>query len=519
MRIATRHSCVILGFLLGCFGTPGKGRCDPPAANPRVLPDPKALPDAKGPEVLPQPKAVPEPQLPPDQKVQKIDLASALKLAGVDNPAILIARQRVVEALALRQLAAAQFLPSLNAGLNYDAHTGVLQRANGSILDVNRDALYLGAGSNAVAAGTVNVPGLVYDLNASQTIFTFLVARQQVARRRFANDAMTNEMLRRVATAYLDLLRAEGMRSLTLQAKNEAALIANITANYAKVRQGRQSDADRAATEYDDRRIDHLDADAKVMVASARLAELLNIDPTIRLHPVEERLVPLCVVPDPIPLSELLAIAMMQRPELGERRAAIRQAFLELSNAKLLPFSPNVIVGLSDGAFGGGSNLVPTQPRFGTIDNRNDLDVVVYWTIQNLGLGNVALIRLAASHSRSANLEQVEVLNQVRAQVAQAYVRKQTYYNKMLFAEKAVPLGMRALTNDFLRVKDMVGLPIELLSSFRLANQARFDYLAAIVGYNQAQLDLFVALGQPPADTLARPVPTTGVGPTLDGKK
>src|SRR5579883_2322882 len=40
-----------------------------------------------------------------------IDLASALRLAGVENPQILIARQRVVEAMALRQLAAAQILP------------------------------------------------------------------------------------------------------------------------------------------------------------------------------------------------------------------------------------------------------------------------------------------------------------------------------------------------------------------------------------------------------------------------
>ena len=126
--------------------------------------------------------------------------------------------------------------------------------------------------------------------------------------------------------------------------------------NIAKVKQGRQSDADRAKTEFDNRRIDHIEAEAKIKTVSARLAELLNIDPTIRLHPAEERLVPFAVVPDPIPLPELLAIAMMQRPELAERRVAIRQAFLELSAAKVLPFSPNVIIGLSGGVFGGGSN-------------------------------------------------------------------------------------------------------------------------------------------------------------------
>src|SRR4051812_24600 len=48
--------------------------------------------------------------------VQPIDLNTALQLAGVQNPQLMIARQRVVEAAALRQLAAVQILPSLNAG-------------------------------------------------------------------------------------------------------------------------------------------------------------------------------------------------------------------------------------------------------------------------------------------------------------------------------------------------------------------------------------------------------------------
>jgi outer membrane protein TolC len=473
---------MMLACLLVCLGVAGAGRCQmPPAAG--------------------------------SQSVQVIDLAAALKLAGVENPAILLARQRVVEALALRQLAAAQFLPSLNAGLSYDAHTGPLQLANGNILSVNRDSLYLGAGSNAVSAGTVNIPGVVYDVNVSQTIYGYLQSRQQVTRNRHAEAAMTNDMLRLVASAYLDLLKAEAMRSVTLQARNEAQIIAKLTKEYADVQQGRQSDADRARTELDDRRIDNIEAEAKITRVSARLAELLNMDPSTRLHPAEERLVPFSVVPDPVPLQELLAIAMMQRPELAERRVAIRQAFLELSAARVLPFSPNIIVGLSGGVFGGGSNLATTEPRFGSFDNRDDLDVVIYWTVQNMGIGNLALIRLAASHTRSANLQQLEVLNRVRAEVAQAYMRKQTYYDNMLLAEKAIPVGVRALTLDFQRVKQGVGLPIELLESFRLLNQARLDLLDAIVGYNQAQLDLYVALGQPPADVLARPVPTTGIGP------
>ena len=56
-------------------------------------------------------------------------------------------------------------------------------------------------------------------------------------------------------------------------------------------------------------------------------------------------------------------------------------------------------------------------------------------------------------------------------------------------------------------------LPIELLDNFRLLARARFDYVDAISDYNRAQFELFVALGQPPANMLAHPVPTSGVVP------
>src|SRR5262245_54894683 len=55
-----------------------------------------------------------------DARVEPIDLASALRLAGIQNPEILLARERVVEAVADRQLAAAQLLPTINVGINFD---------------------------------------------------------------------------------------------------------------------------------------------------------------------------------------------------------------------------------------------------------------------------------------------------------------------------------------------------------------------------------------------------------------
>jgi outer membrane protein TolC len=449
-----------------------------------------------------------------------IDLPSAVRLAGLRNPDLFLARQRVVEATALRQLAAAQLLPTLNAGTNFDAHSGPLQQSNGNILRVSRSALYAGAGANAIAAGTVNIPGVVWNLNVSNTIFGILVSRQIVREREFANAQTNNDVLRNVGLAYYELLRAEGLRAVELQMRDETAKVAKVTADYAKVGEGRPADADRAATELAQRQVNVVIAEGNTLVASARLCQLLNLDPSLRLHVTDGWVVPTPIVPEPIPLPELVAMAMLQRPDLAERRAAIRETFLSLQGTRVLPFSPNAMVGFSAGTFGGGSNIIAentppavTGPRFGNFSGRNDFDVITYWTLQNLGLGNKALINAAGARWRQSDYQFLIALNQARAEVASAYARTRARYAQIDVNEQAARMGQAGFQQDFLRTRNGEGLPIETLDNLRLWTRARVEYLNSIVDFNESQIDLYVALGQPRADLLARPAPAEAIPP------
>src|SRR5262249_38502813 len=145
-------------------------------------------------------------------------------------------------------------------------------------------------------------------------------------------------------------------------------------------------------------------------------------------------------------------------------------------------------LGFSAGGFGGGSNLV--RPIFGGFGGRTDLDVVTFWTIQNLGLGNLALIRLADARLQVNRFQQVELLNRVRAEIAEAYARAHARYAQIGTYEDAVRAGFLSFHEDLDRTRMMGAvrprdvLPIELLNSFRLLAGARLDYLDAIVDYN-----------------------------------
>ena len=63
-----------------------------------------------------------------------------------------------------------------------------------------------------------------------------------------------------------------------------------------------------------------------------------------------------------------------------------------------IELSPTILIGYSSGGFGGGSNLV--RPVFGGFGGRSDFDVMAYWTLQNLGVGNLSMISLAKARLR-----------------------------------------------------------------------------------------------------------------------
>jgi outer membrane protein TolC len=487
---------------------------------------PGDVPPAKAPgpagKAVPPKQSLPEP--PPGTILRPgeypIDLGSALRLAGTENPELLLARRRVTEVVALRQLAAAQLLPNLNVGTNYDLHRGPLQQSAGNILNVNRDALYYGLGANAVAGGTVNIPGLNYNLNVGEAWYGFHAARQRIVTAAAAADAVRNDVLLRVCVAYLDLLRGECRRAVAARNRDEAAEVARVTTAFAEAGQGRRADADRATVELRRRDAELTQAEADTLTASARLCQLLTLDPSTRLKPIDGWVVPAPLVPDPVPLADLLAIALMQRPELAARRSDVQVSLYELSQAKVLPFSPNLLLGFSAGQFGGGSNLTSTPPgfvggngqlltgpRFGNFDGRSDFDVALFWQFRNMGVGNVALIRAADSRVRQVRLRELETLNLVRSQVAEAHALVAAGFLQIDAGEKALRSAGDAFRQDLDRIKGGQGLPLEAIDSLRLLGRARYEYLDAILDYNRAQFQLWVGLGRPPADALARPVP------------
>jgi outer membrane protein TolC len=462
------------------------------------------------------------PVLPAPERVLPISLGGALSLAGVENPVINIAEQAVRASLIAQLQARILLLPNVNVGANYDLHNGPLQASFGGIRKVDRQAVLYGLGAYSVAAETVKIPGLFISTPLAAVLFDPLVARHVVANRRFRATATRNDILLDVATAYVTLLGAEGRLAVIRQSEEDFKEVVRLTRSYAKTGQGRQGDADRAeadslALEFEEKR-----AQEEVAVASADLAQLLNLDPSTRLQTGD---VPIQVVQfvDPkTPLPQLLEVAVRNRPEVLAAAANIRASQVLVRQEKTRPLLPALIMGFSADAFGGGAvastsgnvfnphsgGIFPpspgpetggqTVPKFGRITGRTDADVLAVWTLQNMGFGNIAHVRQRRAELGQAEAEQIRVVNEVSREVSEAYNLSAERFRSIEIERRRVQVASDGFQRDLNRIRGGVGFPIEVLNQAKRLASARQDLLEAVIGFDRAQFRLFVALGQPP---------------------
>ncbi len=448
----------------------------------------------------------------PEGEEQIIDLTTALRLAETANPQIAISRQGIQTALAEQLGAKALALPHLRAGMNYHLHNGVLQTSFGLMRKVNSRSFYIGGGSGTLAAETLVFPMVQINTHLGEAIYQPLAARQHVYASQYETRATINEVFLEVASRYLELMAAEAELKAIQQSEEELGEIARLTASYAQAGQGRLADARRARTEALLTRLEEERAQERVAVASADLSRVLHLDPSVRLRTPGGAIAPVDLIDPNEQLPALIEIAQRVRPELASRLMEISRRDYEYLQAKTRPLFPEVQVRFSAGGFGGGTNrydLVSVSPGFGPIFGRTDFDIIMFWQLDNMGVGNIAKTREKRSEREIATLEWHNEQATIRDEVVTAYGRMEQTFEAMRIAERRLGDAERGLQEDLQRIRGGVGLPVEVLDSMKLLIEARNALILATVDYDVAQFELYVAIGQTPVGNQATE-PATG---------
>lgn len=445
---------------------------------------PAAEPVAAPPPAPPNPSTMPQ-SLP-------IDLPTALRLANADNLQVAMAREQIRQALAAVSAANAIWLPSIRGGVNYNRHDGSIQAVQGNQFNTSRSAVYSGLGAGVFGAGPPLVPGVYANFSLADALFQPLAARQFTQARRGAARAVTNDTLLSVAQAYLELLRSNQDYEIARGIDEQTRRLAQLTADYARTGEGLQSDADRLHVELTIRKNDVFRAEGARQVAAARLAQLLHLDPTLDLKPVEPVVAAIDLVSDEREVRELVAEGLSNRPELSESRSLVAQAVALLRRERFAPMVPSVLLGTSYGAMGAG-----ISPSMAPAVGRLDLDAVAYWELRNMGLGDRAARQSAASALRQAQFRQIAAMDLVAREITEAIVLSRTNRKQIEVAREGVEAALQSYERNVARIQEGKGLPIEVMQAVQALAVARREYLRTLIDYNLAQFSLLRAIGWP----------------------
>jgi outer membrane protein TolC len=433
-----------------------------------------------------------------------IDLPTALRLVNANSPTIALARDRVREAYLTQRQAELAWLPDLRAGPTYDRHDGRDQNSNGTIFEVSKQNLFING-------------GVELDWNTSELLFGRLAAQRLSEAAQADARAVTSNVQLDVALAYLDLLRVYGEIAIFEDALARAEEMLRNAESAEKAGLSKTTaDINRARTEVDLRREREFQLQAEVAVASARLARLLLLRPTVVLKPTDARILPLGLIPDVDKLDDLVSVGLGNRPELQQDRALVAAAMTRWRQAQIGPLIPHLALDYVGGEFGGGVN-----DQMGDFGARSDGTAEAFWELHNMGAGEVIQSRLRETQANEASLNLVEVQARVAEEVTSAAQSVQASQKSMQSSEQAVVQALETWRRLREASFGLAGAehqydPLQPLIALRDLADARQAYLANVIEYNRSQFRLYWAMGQPPlaaAPTLQPQTLTVPVSP------
>jgi outer membrane protein TolC len=273
MRRRGRRRLAFGAVLLGWSAATTLGLAAPPHAPPVAAPDPSSViqgpifTDGQAP--LPLKPAQPE----ATDRPLPINLATALRLAGARPLAIAAAQAGVQTAAAELARTRVEWLPSLNVGAGYYHHDGAAQGQSGNFYSNSKDQFLAGAGLTAKVAMT-------------DALFAPLAARRVLRSREIDVQTAQNDAVLATALAYFDVQQARGRLAAT-QDVLDRTLALRQAIDLKDVAAARPTDLHRARALLASFEDAQATAHEQWQLASADLTEVLRLDPTTTVAPLE----------------------------------------------------------------------------------------------------------------------------------------------------------------------------------------------------------------------------------------
>jgi outer membrane protein TolC len=410
--------------------------------------------------------------------VHLIDLPTALRLAGANNLDVQIARERLQEAKANHANVLAQFFPWITPSITYRQHNDKLQDVAGNIIDVDKHSYAPGAAIGA-------------QLEIGDTLYRSLVSKQLAIAAGHSLEAQRQDSVLAAALNYFDLVFAQGAvavanESLRISSDYEAQLQNAVKAGLAF-----KGDQLRVRVQLERAQLELRRATEQQSLASARLAQVLRLDPTVQLSADETVMAPLTLVETNATLGSLVQQALVSRPELKQSQSLVRAARDSRKGAAYGPLIPSLGAQAFFGGLGGGRDGVAD-----TFGPQEDYILGLSWRIGPGGLFDFTRVDAAGSRLKIAELTTQKAEDEITRQVVDAFIRYQSLGEQLTAARGSLSAAEEGLRLAQQRKEFVVGIVLENIQSEQDLTRARLDYLRTVMELDKAQYTLEKARGK-----------------------
>lgn len=447
-----------------------------PVTTPPLDPTPAPTPvPVRNLPVLPRPAPAP-PTLSPG--VLPIGLDTVLRLGESQNAQIALARERVVEACAQKDVAGSKWLPDIYVGTAFYRHEGGIQNEDGTLTHSSSGALFAGGEIDS-------------KLDLRDLAFQRVNAQRNVWQQKGELSRVTSETLLDASNTYIDWLTARTGEAVALDIQHKLQQLLERAKRLAAVEPAVSVEVARIQSELSGQQQVVLKLRQQAAAAASKLLYVLGLDPASELVPVDSRLMPFDLIDATPATPNLVAQALSTGPGIQEMEGLLNliQESLERAQGpgRLMPI---IEMRMAEGAFGAGPGDSLAW------DNRWDLGLQMRWNLTGL-LTARDRKRVAQSKIQQAHLAYQDLRGKLTAGVQEAREAILSGRDQIHQTEEQIRQARTAydLSNLRLEKNPQPSSYSETLMAIGTVGKAQLNYLMATSAYDKAQLRLMMLLG------------------------
>ena len=412
-----------------------------------------------------------------------INLAAVVRVAQAKNLDIQVARQRVRRARGALASSVGAAFPVLAPTAIFDYHSGVARSTPGNIVTADFRSL-------------TPLAAVQWVVNPGRVIYNIIAAKKRLNASQARSAAVVQRTMATAAVEYYQLVQSQA----DVVAAHDAAAEAEELLRFAKLRlkAGTAIPADVASAEAEvaSRQQDILLALNRLYHNSTRLAQSLNLDPTVTLVPSVHALRANRLVRGSISIGALIALAVKYRPDLQQVRELVKAVRADGGAVAWGDLGPSLTTGYAVGGIAGRYYNVPAKgPAVSSNYSMHGFQNFQAGGGWQLGLSTFGDILTAKANDRIAAIRANKRLAEVEAQVVRAMQDSRTNSRLIPIAADQVRSAQYALNIIKVNYKAGTVTSLEVLVAESQIAQAKRDYARAIAHFNQSQIDIVRAVG------------------------